>query len=41
VPGFTGAFLMVRPTNKMTSRHVRGAVEQVVKSKIVLQKKGK
>ncbi len=41
VPGFNGAFVMVRPTNKMTSRHVRGVVQQEVKSKIVLQKKGK
>ena len=41
VPGFNGAFVMVRPTNKMTSRYVRGAVQQEVKHKIVLQKKGK
>lgn len=41
IPGFNGAFVMVRPTNKMTSKYVRGVVQQEVKSKIVLQKKGK
>ena len=41
VPGFNGAFVIVRPTNKMTSKFVRGEVKQEVKQKIVLQKKGK
>jgi large subunit ribosomal protein L3 len=40
VPGFNGAFVMVRPTNKMTSKYVRGIQEQVVKKEIILKKKG-
>jgi large subunit ribosomal protein L3 len=41
IPGFNGAFVMVRPTNKFNSSHNRVVVQQEVKSKIVLQKKGK
>ena len=41
MPGFNGAFVLVRPTNKMDSKYVRGTVQQEVKQKIVLQKKGK
>ena len=41
VPGFNGAFVMVRPTNKMTSRHGKVAKVQESKTKVVLQKKGK
>jgi large subunit ribosomal protein L3 len=41
VPGFNGAFVMVRPTNKFNSTHNKVAVPQEVKTKIVLQKKGK
>ncbi|MEO2092334.1 MAG: 50S ribosomal protein L3 [Gemmataceae bacterium] len=41
VPGFNGAFVMVRPTNLFNSAHSRVAVQQEVKTKIVLQKKGK
>jgi len=40
VPGFSGAVVMVRPTNKMTSRHGKTAAQGDVKAKIVLKKKG-
>jgi large subunit ribosomal protein L3 len=41
VPGFNGAFVMVRPTNKFDSTHLKEKVQQETKTKIVLQKKGK
>ena len=41
IPGYNGAFVMVRPTNKMTSRHGKVAAVVDTKAKVVLQKKGK
>jgi large subunit ribosomal protein L3 len=41
IPGYNGAFVMVRPTNKMTSRHGKVAAVTESKTKVVLQKKGK
>ncbi len=41
IPGFNGALMMVRPTNKMTSRHGKVAAVVETKTKVVLQKKGK
>ena len=41
VPGFNGALLMVRPTNKFNSKFNRVKVAVETKTKIVLQKKGK
>ena len=41
IPGYNGAFVMVRPTNKMTSRHGKVAAVVDTKMKVVLQKKGK
>jgi large subunit ribosomal protein L3 len=40
VPGFNGAFVMVRPTNKFKSVHNKVATQEEVKTKIVLKKKG-
>ena len=40
VPGFSGAVVMVRPTNKMTSRHGKVTAQGETKTKIVLKKKG-
>ena len=41
IPGYNGAFVLVRPTNKFNSSHGKVAVQQETKNKIVLQKKGK
>lgn len=40
VPGFSGAVVLVQPTNKMTSRHGKVTEQGDVKTKIVLKKKG-
>lgn len=41
VPGFNGSYIMVRPTNKYGSTHGKEVVQQSVKAKVVIQKKGK
>ncbi len=41
IPGFNGAFVMVRPTNKFGSKFNKVVVKVEEKKKIVLQKKGK
>ena len=41
VPGFNGAYIQIRPTNKYGSTHGKVVVEQVSKTKVVLKKKGK
>ena len=41
VPGFNGAYIMVRPTNKHGSTHGKAPAAEPVKTKMVIQKKGK
>ena len=41
VPGFNGGYILVRPTNKYGSTHGKAPVQQDVKAKVVIQKKGK
>ena len=41
VPGFNGAVVQVRPTNKFGSTHGKVATGEATKTKIVLKKKGK
>jgi large subunit ribosomal protein L3 len=40
IPGYNGAFVLVRPTNKFKSVHGKVAVQEDTKTKIVLKKKG-
>ena len=40
IPGFNGAFVLVRPTNKFGSVHGKVATQEETKTKIVLKKKG-
>ncbi len=40
IPGFSGGFVMVRPTNVYGSTHGKAVVQDTGKAKIVLKKKG-